>query len=169
MLNRRRANDRNPAIIRAFLSELRARRAIARRLVMIVKILKATAIALALLAPVGALAQGVVGGAAKGADDGAAAAGPVGAVVVGAVSGGGTGDLLGVDQRPRFREYVARERHPSYRYNDDVRVGAILPPSGIEYYDVPSEYGVAGDRYAIVNDRTVLVDPSTHRIVQIIE
>jgi hypothetical protein len=136
---------------------------------MIVKVLKTTAVALALLAPIGAHAQGVVGGAAKGADDGAAAAKPADAVVVGAVSGGGGEDLLGVDQRLRFREYVARERHPSYRYNDDVRVGAVLPPSGIEYYDVPSEYGVVGDRYTILNDRTVLVDPSTRRIIQIIE
>jgi Protein of unknown function (DUF1236) len=143
---------------------------------MIGNALKTAVLALALLAPIGAPAQGVVGGAAKGVDDGAAkgvddgaaAVGPVGAIVVGSVSGG-VGGLLGVEQRPRFREFVARERHPSYRYDEDVRVGAILPSSGIEYYDIPREYGLVGDRYTVVNDRTVLVDPSTRRIIQIIE
>jgi hypothetical protein len=31
------------------------------------------------------------------------------------------------------------------------------------------EYGVTKYRYTVVNDRTVLVDPGTHRIVQVIE
>jgi hypothetical protein len=31
------------------------------------------------------------------------------------------------------------------------------------------EYGVTKYRYTVVNDRTVLVDPSTHRIVQVID
>jgi hypothetical protein len=45
----------------------------------------------------------------------------------------------------------------------------VLPPSGVEYYEVPAEYGVRGYRYTIVNDRTVLVDPRTHRIVEVID
>jgi len=43
-----------------------------------------------------------------------------------------------------------------------------LPATGVTYYDVPAEYGVTEYRYTIVNDRTVLVDPRTHTIVQII-
>ena len=34
-------------------------------------------------------------------------------------------------------------------------------------YDVPAEYHVAGYRYAYVNDRVVLVEPRTQRIVEI--
>ena len=34
---------------------------------------------------------------------------------------------------------------------------------------VPQEHGAREYRYTIVNDRTVLVDPGTHRIIQIIE
>ena len=64
---------------------------------------------------------------------------------------------------------ILREHRPSFRYQDDVRVGAVLPPDGIEYWDVPPEYGVRGYRYTVINDRTVLVDPRTHRIVQVIE
>jgi hypothetical protein len=60
-------------------------------------------------------------------------------------------------------------RRPSYRYENEVRVGAVLPSSGVEYYEVPAEYGVRDYRYTVVNNRTVLVDPRTHRVVQIIE
>jgi hypothetical protein len=93
--------------------------------------------------------------------------GPVGAVVgagVGAVAGG-----IADDTRPRFRSYVSERKVPSYRYGQEVRVGADLPSSGVTYYEVPKEYGVTEYRYTVVNDRTVLVDRGTHRIVQVIE
>jgi hypothetical protein len=130
------------------------------------------AAALAAALPLSAYAQGVVGGTERGAAEGGAAAGPVGAVVGGVVGGvtGGVAGLLGVDQRPRFREYVVRERVPSYRYRESVAVGAVLPEEGVRYYDVPSEYHVApGYRYTVVNDRPVLVDPRTRRVVEVIE
>jgi hypothetical protein len=133
---------------------------------MISNMLKASALSVALLASLGAHAQGVVGGVANGADQGEAKAGPVGAVVGGAVGAvtGGAGAILGVDQRPRFHEYVLREHIPSYRYDEDVRVGLVLPPDGVQYYEIPPEYGVVGDRYTVVNNRTVLVDPQTRVI-----
>ena len=135
------------------------------------KFLSATAVALTLGMLLAAHAQGVPGGAAQGAQDGARAAGPVGAVVGGVVGGvaGGVAGVLGIDQRPRFHEYVIREHIPSYRYSNDVRVGVVLPPAGVEFYDVPAEYGVRGYRYTVVNDRIVLVDPRTRRIVDVIE
>ena len=71
--------------------------------------------------------------------------------------------------RPRFRGYVTGRHHPSYRYQNELRVGVDLPSSGVTYYEVPKEYGVTKYRYTVVNDRTVLVDPETHRVVQIIE
>jgi hypothetical protein len=78
--------------------------------------------------------------------------------------------ILGVEDRPRFRTYVVNERHPSYRYDSEFRVGAVLPDEGVTYYDVPADYHVTGGyRYTYVNDHAVLVDPRTHRIVQIID
>ena len=67
---------------------------------------------LALSLPMAAQAQGLVRGAERGAQDGADAAGPVGAIVGGAVGAatGTVGGILGVDDRPRFRQYVTRER-----------------------------------------------------------
>ena len=48
-------------------------------------------------------------------------------------------------------------------------VGAVLPEEGVTYYDVPPEYGVREHRYTVVNGRTVLVEPRTRRIVEIVE
>jgi hypothetical protein len=135
------------------------------------KLLVSTMLLALLALPVAAQAQGTVRGMERGAAQGDREAGPLGAVVggtVGAVAGT-IGGILGVEDRPRFREYVIRERHPSYRYDNDFRVGAMLPESGVTYYDVPADYHITGYRYAYVNDHAVLVDPRTHRIVQIID
>lgn len=116
-------------------------------------------------------AQGTIRGAEEGAARGDAAAGPLGAVVGGAVGAatGTVGGILGVDERPRFREYVEREHRPSYHYRGDVGVGVVLPEPGVTYYEVPPEYHVRGYRYAVVNDRTVLVDPRSHRVVEVLD
>jgi len=131
----------------------------------------AAAIAAAVLLPVAAQAQGVPAGAAQGAREGERAAGPVGAIVGGTIGAvvGGVGGILGVEQAPRFRTYVVEQRRPSYQYRENVGVGVILPEEGVTYYDVPPEYGVREYRYTVVNGRTVLVEPRTRRIVQIVE
>ncbi|HEV2572889.1 MAG TPA: DUF1236 domain-containing protein [Beijerinckiaceae bacterium] len=131
----------------------------------------ATVVVAALAFPVVANAQGVVGGAESGARQGDRAAGPVGAVVGGVVGGvaGGVAGLINGDQRPRFREYVVTQRRPSYVYREELRDGVVLPSEGIEYYDVPPEYGVRDYRYTVVNDHVVLVDPRTRRVVEIID
>ena len=132
------------------------------------KFLTGATIAAVLAFPVASHAQnGVAAGATTGAVTGAVVGGPVGAAVgagVGAVAGG-----IADDSRPRFRSYVTERHVPSYRYEHEFRVGEDLPSSGVTYYEVPHEYGVTKYRYTVVNDRTVLVDPSTHRIVQVID
>jgi hypothetical protein len=76
---------------------------------------------------------------------------------------------IAVDQRPAFREYIVRERVPNYTVQDRVIVGGVLPESGVTYYDVPQTYGVMPYRYTVVNGRTVLVEPRSRRIVQVVE
>jgi hypothetical protein len=75
------------------------------------------------------------------------------------------------EERPHFHEFIVKQHHPSFRFREEVRVGAILPEAGVELYEVPGEYHVSrpGMRYAVVNDRVVIVDPRTHRIEEIIE
>ncbi len=133
------------------------------------KILFATLVLAAL--PMAAQAQGTVRGAEQGARQGERDAGPVGAVVGGALGAvaGTVGGILGVGDRPRFRTYVVEQRVPSYRYESDFRVGAVLPEQGVTYYDVPADYHVTSYRYTYVNDHAVLVDPRTRQIVQIID
>jgi hypothetical protein len=121
--------------------------------------------------PMAAKAQGTVRGAQEGAVQGNRDAGPVGAVIGGAVGAvaGTVGGILGVEDRPRFHDYVVRERLPTYRYEDALVVGAVLPENGVTYYEIPGEYHVQGYRYAYVNEHAVLVDPRTRQIVQIID
>ena len=141
------------------------------------------ALALMPLAANAQIVQGTQDGAASGAAQGNAVGGPIGGIVGGAIGAGvgaatgavGTatgivGGILGADDRPRFHDYVAGENYPSYRYSRPLRVGAILPRSGVTYREVPADYPSAQRyRYARVNDRTVLVDPRTRRIVDIID
>lgn len=134
------------------------------------RMLAATAAISILAFPLAAAAQnsGAAAGAATGAVTGAVVGGPIGAVV-GGVAGAAIGGGLSEEQRPRFRQYVVQQKRPSYHYKDELRVGAELPASGVTYYDVPSEYGVRDYRYTVINDRTVLVDPRSHKVVQVIE
>lgn len=76
---------------------------------------------------------------------------------------------IAVDQRPAFREYIVREHVPNYTIPDRVIVGGVLPETGVTYYDVPQSFGVTPYRYTVVNGRTVLVEPRSRRIVQVVE
>lgn len=116
------------------------------------KILAIAAIAGVLGAPIAAQAQSDTVGIVRG-----------GTVVINDADG------ITVDRRPAFREYVIRERVPTYTIPDRVVVGGVLPESGITYYDVPQTYGATPYRYTVVNGQTVLVEPRTRRIVQVVE
>jgi hypothetical protein len=105
-------------------------------------------------------------GAAAGAATGAVVGGPVGAAV-GAVGGAAIGALSEANE-PRFRTYVVSQMRPSHTFQGEIVVGTVLPPSGIVLYEIPSEYGVSQYRYTVLNNRTVLVDPNTRTIVQVI-
>jgi hypothetical protein len=122
------------------------------RLLAIAAIAGATVAGGGLAAPIAAQAQGVVTtGVARGP------------VIVDDADG------IAVDQRPAFREYIIRERVPNYTIPDRVVVGGVLPETGVAYYDVPQTYGVTPYRYTVVNGRTVLVEPRSRRIVQVVE
>ena len=116
------------------------------------RLLAIAAIAGAIGAPIAAQAQGVVtSGVARGP------------VIVDEADG------IAVDQRPAFREYIIRERVPNYTIPERVIVGGVLPETGVTYYDVPQTYGVTPYRYTVVNGQTVLVEPRSRRIVQVVE
>jgi len=117
------------------------------------RVLAIAAIAGALGAPVAALAQSeMTTGVGRG-----------GTVVI------TESDGIAADRQPAFREYVIRERVPTFTVPDRVVVGGVLPEAGITYYDVPQTYGPTTYRYTVVNGRTVLVEPRTRRIVQVVD
>jgi len=90
------------------------------------------------------------------------------------VTGGNTvviepGGGIIAEQRPAFREYVVSQRVPAFTIPDRVAVGAVLPDAGVTYYDVPQRFGSTPYRYTVVNGTTVLVEPRSRRIVQVID
>ena len=117
------------------------------------RILAVAAITAAICAPIAAQAQSETVGVGHGS----------GVTASDGVEG------IAIEQRPAFHEYIVRERVPEYTIPDRVIVGGVLPEAGITTYDVPEIYGSTPYRYTVVNGQTVLVEPRTRRIVQVIE
>jgi hypothetical protein len=116
------------------------------------RILAIALIAGALAAPIAAQAQSDTVGVARG-----------GSVIV-----DDDADGIAIDQRPAFRQYILRERVPEYTIPDRVIVGGVLPETGVVTYDVPQSFGITPYHYTVVNGQTILVEPRTRRIVQVI-
>jgi hypothetical protein len=123
--------------------------------------LAVSALAASLLMSGAAFAQSTT---AQGAADGAAAGGQVGGPI-GAMVGGTVGAAVGaaveipnavITGLPRDRSVVVRER---------VVVGEPLPET-VVLRPVPSH---AEYNYAVVNERRVIVEPRTRRVVKIID
>jgi hypothetical protein len=120
-------------------------------------------IAATLLSSGAAFAQSTtVEGAANGARAGGDVGGPIGAMVGGTV---GAAVGAGLEIPNAVITSVEGERAPSVVVRERVVVGEPLPPQ-VELRPVPryTEY-----RYAVVNDRRVIVDPRTRRVIKIIE
>ena len=112
--------------------------------------------------------SGAAGGAAGGAVAGAVVGGPVGAVV-GGVAGAAVGGALSPTETTRVREYVVAQPRPSVRVAGPVVVGQPLP-TRVRLYPVPASVGLATPySYTVVNNRTVLVDPQTREVIEIIQ
>ena len=116
------------------------------------QLLAIAAIAGAITVPIAAQAQSDTVGIVRG-----------GSVIISDSEG------IAVEQRPAFREYVVRERVPTFTVPDRVIVGGVLPEAGITYYDVPQTYGSTPYRYTVVNGQTVLIEPRSRRIVQVVD
>lgn len=141
------------AVIRALIEELEDD----------MKIHTAMTVAALILSPGVAFAQSTTAtGAVNGAEAGGTVAGPVGAVV-----GGTVGAAVGaaVEIPNAVLNSVRDAPGPSVVVREEVAVGHPLPERvvlhPIQRYP---EY-----RYAIVNERHVIVEPRTRRIVKIID
>jgi hypothetical protein len=118
--------------------------------------------AVSLLASSAASAQSTTAeGAANGARAGGDIGGPIGAMV-----GGTVGAAVGAGlEIPNAVIGAVPRSEPSVVVRERVVVGEPLPPT-VELRPVPNytEY-----RYAVVNDRRVIVEPRTRKIIKIID
>ena len=122
---------------------------------MLTRIFVAFAAVLVLAAPKPALAaDDAIAGAVLGAITGAAIA---------------TGAVVPYERREPLREYIVRERRPSYRYEEEVVVGRELPRGPYESYEVPEEYVPRGHHYTIVNGLPVIFHSETRRVIHVYE
>jgi hypothetical protein len=73
-------------------------------------------------------------------------------------------------EETKIREYIVKEKRTSVTAPSgfSISVGAEVPQS-VELYSLPSDVGVTKYRYTVVGGKTALVDPSTRKVVRIIE
>ena len=125
------------------------------------KRLAVSIVAASLLASSAAFAQSTTAaGAANGARTGGEIGGPIGEVV-----GGTVGAAVGLGLEIPNAVLGGIPRDDSVVIHERVVVGEPLPPT-VVLRPVPNytEY-----RYAVVNDRRVIVEPRTRRVVKIID
>jgi hypothetical protein len=79
------------------------------------------------------------------------------------------GDVITVDQRPAFLAYVRRRQMLSDLDLKHVSVGDVLSDSGVKYYEIPLSYGAPFYRCAVIADEVVIVEPSTDRVIQVVD
>jgi hypothetical protein len=74
------------------------------------------------------------------------------------------------EQRTRIKEYVVKEKVRPSVMKERVTVGATLP-ADVELSTVPADWGPSVSRYRYVyhDNHVVLVEPSSRRVVQIID
>lgn len=90
-----------------------------------------------------------------------------GAPGTGSTQGSATG-LVTMEQRPKLREYALKHRDAEQKLQVDLRVGSVLPADAT-LLDIPPEFNLAQFRLALANQKTLLVDPASRRIEEVIE
>lgn len=88
----------------------------------------------------------------------------LGAAAAIVLAGPAFAQLLDIQIGPKEREYILKEGR-SVTYDGPIAVGTVLP-ADVEVYSVPEQTTY---RYAVVNDRRVIVEPSSRKIIQIVE
>ncbi|WP_416068136.1 DUF1236 domain-containing protein [Rhizobium sp. ZK1] len=131
---------------------------------MLSKLFIGTAMAASLMSGAALAQSSTVNGAAGGAVTGAIVGGPVGAAV-----GGVTGAIIGtaIDPPPqKVVTYVREAPTPEARVvvKEKIVVGQPLPQT-VVVTPVPDNPKYA---YAVVNDERVIVEPSSRKVIQVL-
>ena len=78
--------------------------------------------------------------------------------------------VVSPEQRTTIREYVVKEKIRPHHLQSRVTVGATLP-ADVELAPVPETWGPSfhSYRYIYTGDDVVLVDPSSRRVIDVID
>jgi Ni/Co efflux regulator RcnB len=78
--------------------------------------------------------------------------------------------VVSPEQRTTIKKYVATEKVRPYKMQSRVTVGATLP-ADVELSPVPDTWGPSfhSYRYVYTGDDVVLVDPSSRRVIEVID
>jgi hypothetical protein len=92
------------------------------------------------------------------------------ALVAGSAAFAQVSVTIGQPEETRIKEYVVKEKVKPTMIKEKVTVGATLP-ADVELAPVPSEWGpsVSKYRYVYTNNNVVLVEPSSRRVIHIID
>jgi hypothetical protein len=93
-----------------------------------------------------------------------------GVVVTTPAPSAGVSITVAPEQRTRIKEYVVREKVRPVTVRERVTVGATLP-ADVELVEVPADWGPEMRRYRYIysGDNVVLVEPSSRRVIQVID
>ena len=78
--------------------------------------------------------------------------------------------VISPEQRTTIKEYVVKEKIRPHKMQSRVTVGATLP-ADVELAPVPQAWGPSfgSYRYIYTGDDVVLVDPSSRRVIDVID
>ena len=78
--------------------------------------------------------------------------------------------VIAPEQRTVIKDYVMKEKVRPHKFQSRVTIGATLP-ADVELVPVPETWGPSfrSYRYVYTGDDVVLVDPSSRRVIQVID
>ena len=78
--------------------------------------------------------------------------------------------VIAPEQRKVIKEYVVKEKVRPFKLQSRVTIGATLP-ADVELAPAPETWGPAfrSYRYVYTGDDVVLVDPTSRRVIEVIE
>jgi hypothetical protein len=84
--------------------------------------------------------------------------------------GPGVTVTIAPEQRTRIKQYVVQQKVKPITIKERVTVGTVLP-ADVEFAAVPGDWGPELSRYRYVysGDNVVLVEPSSRRVIQVID
>jgi hypothetical protein len=80
----------------------------------------------------------------------------------------GLDEEMAADKLAYFHDHIKTLRRESQSFPNVVQRGQVIPPQ-FALYDIPPEFGRPDARYTVLNDHVVVVNPTSRRIIQVID